>query len=325
MFKKRTKLLGATSKQALSILDDLCQEKFQRKLSPGVHDAALICYKCRMKVEGLPDLYKKAEAARGDLLELIENVLRGCENLPQPQDIQSDTDTQCTAEELDEEELLPPSAKSRRRDSVDLLEHNDTSCTPVRITVPFRSRKQTFTVTSPWSKQNVKRLARKNLSSLVSSFADSPRTSNLVLKRVSFIIHKEMTDICSLHHNSVLRDGDDGVKYFNWDTVWVELAQKMPTLMKLLYTIITQRNGKKKKILTCLIACMILKGRNKQMALLQRVISVLLYGNGCIKQVQYSVAHHTLRMLAIVDYRMPSTFPDLPLTFVHSQIGRPSI
>jgi hypothetical protein len=74
-----------------------------------------------------------------------------------------------------------------------------------------------------------------------------------------------------------------------------------------------------------LIACMILKGRNKQMALLQRVISVLLYGNGCIKQVQYSVAHHTLRMLAIVDYRMPSTFPDLPLTFVHSQIGRPSI
>jgi hypothetical protein len=131
MFKKRTKLLGATSKQALSILDDLCQEKFQRKLSPGVHDAALICYKCRMKVEGLPDLYKKAEAARGDLLELIENVLRGCENLPQPQDIQSDTDTQCTAEELDEEELLPPSAKSRRRDSVDLLEHNDTSCTPV--------------------------------------------------------------------------------------------------------------------------------------------------------------------------------------------------
>jgi L1 cell adhesion molecule like protein len=30
---------------------------------------------------------------------------------------------------------------------------------------------------------------------------------------------------------------------------------------------------------------MILKGRNKQMALLQRVISVLLYGNGCSKQI----------------------------------------
>jgi hypothetical protein len=59
----------------------------------------------------------------------------------------------------------------------------------------------------------------------------------------------------------------------------------MPTLMKLLYAIITQKNDKKMKALACLITCMILKGRNRQMALLQHVFSMLLYGNGCSKQV----------------------------------------
>jgi hypothetical protein len=73
-------LLGPTSKVALSILDNLCQDKFKRNLSPEVYVAAMICYKCKVKVEGLPDLFKKAERAYEEVSELVERVLRDREH-----------------------------------------------------------------------------------------------------------------------------------------------------------------------------------------------------------------------------------------------------
>jgi hypothetical protein len=111
----------------------------------------------------------------------------------------------CTDDD-DEEDLLPPSQKARRG-SVEPEENNEARS--VDITVPYQSRKRTFNVTSPWSKRNINRLARKNLTSLVSSLTDSSRTANLVLKRVALTIRNEMTSICSLKHNSILRDSND--------------------------------------------------------------------------------------------------------------------
>ena len=58
----------------------------------------------------------------------------------------------------------------------------------------------------------------------------------------------------------------------------------MPTFINIINTIISGSESKKKPLM-CLIAGMVLKSRVRQMSLVQRAISVLLYGNGCTKEV----------------------------------------
>jgi L1 cell adhesion molecule like protein len=96
-----------------------------------------------------------------------------------------------------------------------------------------------------------------------------------------------MKSICSTNNDSILRDMHEGVKYFSWETVWLELLRELPTLMKLLITLLP-RYGSKHIPLLCVIASMLLKRRLGKMAFVQRAISVLLYGNGCSKQVWLS-------------------------------------
>ena len=96
-------------------------------------------------------------------------------------------------------------------------------------------------------------------------------------------VRKEMKEICAKTHNSILRDSHEVVKCFSWQTIWLEYVQKMPTLLNLLSNLVS--DVEKSKSLLCLIISMILKDRVKQMFLVQRGISVLMYGNGTTKQV----------------------------------------
>ena len=91
--------------------------------------------------------------------------------------------------------------------------------------------------------------------------------------------------MCSEYHNSILYDSFDGIRYFKWDRLFHELSQGMPTLIKLLLSLLHGCEDGKRVILISVIASMILKQRNNKLALLQRTISVLLYGKGCSKQV----------------------------------------
>ena len=75
-----------------------------------------------------------------------------------------------------------------------------------------------------------------------------------------------------------------GVKHFSWETVWLELLLNVPTLMKLLCCLVNKPEDKKP--LLCTIVAMILKNRRNSMALVQRAVSVVLYGNGVGKKVQ---------------------------------------
>ena len=93
-----------------------------------------------------------------------------------------------------------------------------------------------------------------------------------------------MKEICSTTYSSILRDSNEGVKQFNWETIWLELLQKMPTLLNLLACLVKDPN--KSKSMLCLIISMILKERLSHMCLVQRGISVLMYGNGTSKQVR---------------------------------------
>ena len=66
-------------------------------------------------------------------------------------------------------------------------------------------------------------------------------------------------------------------------TIWTELLIEAPTLMKMLALLI--RNSDENKPLLCLIASMILKHYCPRVSLVQRAISVVLYGSGTPKKV----------------------------------------
>lgn len=116
---------------------------------------------------------------------------------------------------------------------------------------------------------------------------ESSRTSQQVVVQMGRKIRNEMEEICSRGHDSILRDSNEAVKRFSWETVWLELLNKMPTLMNLLGCLIS--DPKESKPLLCLIVSMLLKKRLRNMCLVQRALSVLLYGNGISKQVSYSL------------------------------------
>ena len=63
----------------------------------------------------------------------------------------------------------------------------------------------------------------------------------------------------------------------------LELTKKVPTLMDLLSHIVKQPT--EKKPLLCMVASQLLKSRHQRMGLVQRAVSIMMYGNGTSKQV----------------------------------------
>ena len=85
----------------------------------------------------------------------------------------------------------------------------------------------------------------------------------------------------SQQHNSLLRDTNEAVRQFSWETVWLEMMRDVPTLTKFFMKLIPKIG----KPLLCFLISVILKQRSPKLCLVQRAISVLLYGNGASKQV----------------------------------------
>ena len=102
--------------------------------------------------------------------------------------------------------------------------------------------------------------------------------------KLSLKICDEMKHLSSTATASILRDSTEAVKYFHWDTVLLELQQHVPTLMSLLSRLVGKSAGRSP--LRCLLPSMILKSRHHQLSLVQRAISVMLYGNGTAKQAK---------------------------------------
>ena len=108
-----------------------------------------------------------------------------------------------------------------------------------------------------------------------------------MVSEVAKKIKAEMKAISSQRHDSILLDTIESVKNFSWERVLLELQSMMPTLMHLLMKLVA--NPTKKKPLLCLLASQLLKQRHPKLGLVQRAMSVLLYGNGTNKQVRICV------------------------------------
>ena len=86
-----------------------------------------------------------------------------------------------------------------------------------QVHITYLSGERNVEVTSPWDKDNIRRIVCHSYGSLSSLVAISPRTSDKVIAAVSQSIQKEMQSICSVQHDSVLLDGSEGLKYFSWE------------------------------------------------------------------------------------------------------------
>ena len=106
-------------------------------------------------------------------------------------------------------------------------------------------------------------------------------TSQHVVASLTQQIRKEMNDICSTNHYSLLRDSYEAVKQFSWESIWLEYEAKVPTL----FTLLTGLLPKAEKRFIAFVMSLLLKRRCKHMSLVQRVISPVLYGNAAKKQV----------------------------------------
>ena len=107
------------------------------------------------------------------------------------------------------------------------------------------------------------------------------QTRPYIVAEVAKSIKVEMKNICSLAHNSMLRDQNKQLKSFSWENLLVEFEQNVPTLILVLRYLLPKADG---KLLSFIVAIM-LKQRCKHMSLVQRVISVVLYGNATQKEV----------------------------------------
>ncbi len=153
------------------------------------------------------------------------------------------------------------------------------------------ARKYRYIINTPTRKTAVKRLARKSYKSISSCAVNSPRTLRTFLSQLALKIKKEMKKIGSDQHDSILRDTNEAVKRFSWETVKLELYKMVPTLMSLLSLLVPKPEDHKPLI--CTIASQLLKCRHQHLSLVQRAISVMLYGHGTHKQVAIFNAYMT--------------------------------
>jgi len=129
-------------------------------------------------------------------------------------------------------------------------------------------------------------LTNRNYRSAASRFINLSVARDHILKNITRRIRCEIKTICSLRHNSILRGNHEQLKQFNWQSVWQELREHVPSLVSLLQSIMP-KSGKK---FICFLICAILKKSCKHMSMVQRVFSFLLYSNATNKQVRIQSA-----------------------------------
>ena len=105
-----------------------------------------------------------------------------------------------------------------------------------------------------------------------------------VLSVLAGKIKDQMAHICSSNFSSVLKKKHNELRNFSWEEIWAEFVEQVPLLLSFLQSILPNAD----KVFITFVVCMLLKKRCKHMSLMQRLVSVLLYGNATNKQVCFT-------------------------------------
>ena len=124
------------------------------------------------------------------------------------------------------------------------------------------------------------KLARKSYPSFTKTVVENFSVDTT--KAFADVVKEEAKVICSDKTNSVLKS--DNVTDFSWDQVWSELLVYMPRLATFLKELLPNSSSGNRRVI-CMIMSMILKVRYPKMCLVQKVISMYLFGNSVHKKV----------------------------------------
>ena len=149
-----------------------------------------------------------------------------------------------------------------------------------KVVIDYASGTRKLEVDTPVRRHTIKKVYRREYSYAMNNLQKQfpPETS---VEAPAKIIMNEIKELCSLKDKSVFRNKDQGIRDFKWESLWVELASKAPTLLQLYRQLFRGAS----KPLICFAISMIIKWRSSKMGIVQKVISAVMYGNGASKQV----------------------------------------
>ena len=150
---------------------------------------------------------------------------------------------------------------------------------------------------TPSLKKVARSIGRRNCRSIACQVVNHKRVRQFIVGRIGRLIRKDMECICSYQVSSMLRKRTpDAMKSFSWGDLTKELEEVSP----IFYTILKECVQKKKRTTSKkprtsyavdnssvigMCAAILLRHRNKNMCLVQRIVSALLYSGHAPKQV----------------------------------------
>lgn len=149
---------------------------------------------------------------------------------------------------------------------------------------------RTYALT-PSRKYIGKAIARGRRQTVAIECLREKRTRVYLLKRIGVALRNELRVMCSESTNSILSNQSvSELKDFTWNKLLSELEKYAPTfLMILRESTHTRRPRHNRNAVIGMCAALILKLRFSKMCLVQKIMSLILYGGHSGKQVSYSV------------------------------------
>ena len=140
--------------------------------------------------------------------------------------------------------------------------------------------------------QSLKKLGRYvgrgNRRSIASAAMSNARLRPELLRIVCRDVRNEVQKVCSQKHDTILKlKSKPALAQFTWKTVMLELEQVAPTLMTLLHGFIASSKSYLDSVqpAICMCASIILKLQNKNVNLVQSVVSLVLKAGHATKEV----------------------------------------
>ena len=147
-------------------------------------------------------------------------------------------------------------------------------------------RPRTFLLT-PQRKHLGKAVARRSKRAIAAECMKDHAVQKHILKLVGKMVHAEIKKFCSDGANSILkRDDPQCIKTFSWESFNSEVSKFAPILKGILQATCKARMSKTHfNVVMCVCVALLLRNRNPRMNLIQKIISLVLYGGHSSKQV----------------------------------------
>jgi len=122
-------------------------------------------------------------------------------------------------------------------------------------------------------------LSRRSYNACSEKAVNSNSFQEPIIDSLAFKARKEME--CLNSQPSLLKDSPKALEKFSWNSLILELKETVPTLWSFLESLLP--NVKQKFI--CFVISMLVKMQCMHLCQVQKVVSMLLYGNGVHRQV----------------------------------------